>query len=87
MSNTRKHKGQGKFKNTDTPLDKIDKATQLMWERHNSDYGEDKERQLQIKEKIAEKELETEVKRHIEEGTDFDIPEQDEILKQIFGKK
>ena len=37
--------------------------------------------------KIAEKELETEVKRHIEEGIDFDIPKQDEILEQIFGKK
>lgn len=63
MGKTYKHKGQGKFKNTDTPLDKIDKSTQLMWERHNSDYGEDKERQLQIKEKIAEKELEEELKQ------------------------
>lgn len=36
--------------------------------------------------KIAEKELKTEVKRHLEEGIDCDIPEQDEILKQIFGK-
>jgi hypothetical protein len=36
--------------------------------------------------KIAEKELETEVKRHIEEGIDCDIPEQDEILRQIMGR-
>jgi len=62
MSDTFKHKGQGKFKNTDTPLNKIDKSTQLMWDRHNSDYGEDKERQNYIKEKIAEKEMKQEIK-------------------------
>jgi len=57
MGKTYKHKGEGKFKNTDTPIDKIHKSTVLMWDRHNSDFGEDKERQLQIKEKIAEKEM------------------------------
>ena len=62
MSNTFKHKGQGKFKNTDTPLNKINKSTQLMFDRHCSDYGEDKERQLYIKEKIAEKELKQQIK-------------------------
>lgn len=87
MSNTFKHKGQGKFKNTDTPLNKIDKSTLLMWDRHNSDYGEDKERQLYIKEKIAEKEMKEEI-RVIEtaENIDFDIPIQDEILEQIMGR-
>ena len=86
MSNTYKHKGQGKFKNTDIPLNKINKSTQLMWERHNSDYGEDKERQLYIKEKIAEKELKTEIKEILEEGIDCDNPIQDEILEQIMGR-
>ena len=86
MSNTFKHKGQGKFKNTDTPLNKINKSTQLMWDRHNSDYGEDKERQLYIREKIAEKELKTEIKEILEEGTDCDNPIQDEILGQIMGR-
>jgi hypothetical protein len=62
MSNTYKHKGQGLFKNTDTSLEKIHKSTQRMWDRHNSDFGEDKERQLQIKERIAEKELKQQIK-------------------------
>ena len=57
MSRTFKHKGQGKYKNTDTPIDKIHKSTLLMWDRHNSDYPENKQRQLEIEEKIAEKEL------------------------------
>ena len=61
MSNTFKHKGKGIFKNTDTPIDEIHKSTLLMFERHNSEYGEDKERQLQIKEKIAKKELKKEI--------------------------
>lgn len=87
MSNTFKHKGQGKFKNTDTPLNKIDKSTQLMWDRHNSDYGEDKERQLYIKEKIAEKEMKEEIRTVISgENIDFTIEKQDEILEQIMGR-
>lgn len=74
MSNTHKHKGVRKYKNTDTPLSKIHKSTTLMWERHNSDFGEDKERQLEIKDKIAEKEMKEEVRViQIGEYLDFDI--------------
>jgi hypothetical protein len=32
------------------------------------------------------KELKIEIKEIIEQGVDFDIPEQDEILEQIFGR-
>jgi len=87
MSRTHKHKGQGKYKNTDTTIDKIHKSTLLMWDRHNSDFGEDKERQLYIKEKIAEKELKKELKELIEEGIDSDNPIQEEILIQIMGRE
>lgn len=36
--------------------------------------------------KIAEKELKTEIKEILEEGTDCDNPIQDEILEQIMGR-
>lgn len=36
--------------------------------------------------KIAEKELKTEIKEILEEGTDCDNPIQDEILEQILGR-
>lgn len=87
MSNTYKHKGVGKYKNTDTHISKIHKSTTSMWDRHNSDFGEDKERQLEIKERIAEKEMKDEI-RIVEKGEhlDFDIPKQDEILQQIMGR-
>lgn len=39
-----------------------------------------------MQDKIAEKELKTEIKEIAEQGVDFDIPEQDEILEQIFGR-
>ena len=57
MSDTYKHKGKGKFKNTNVPLNKKEKSIFLMWDRYNSDYGEDKERQNYIKDKIADKEM------------------------------
>lgn len=88
MSNTYKHKGAGKFKNTDTPINKIHKSTLLMWDRHNSDFGEDKERQLQIKDKILDKEMKEEIRViEMNEHIDFDIIEQEEILKQIMGRE
>ena len=87
MSNTYKHKGAGKFKNTDTPINKIHKSTLLMWDRHNSDFGEDKERQLQIKDKILDKEMKEEIRViEMNEHKDLDIIEQEEILKQIMGR-
>lgn len=62
MSNTHKHKDQGKFRNKILKADEVCESTKQMWDRHNSDFGEDKERQLQIKEKIAEKEMIQEIK-------------------------
>ena len=87
MSNTYRHKDKGKFHNKLLKYNEVCESTKNMWDRHSSEYGEDKERQLQIKEKIAEKELKEEV-RIVETGEhlDFDIPEQDEILEQIFGR-
>lgn len=87
MSNTYRHKDKGKFHNKVLNYNEVCESTKNMWDRHNSEYGEDKERQLQIKEKIAEKELKTEIKEIIEQGVDFDIPEQDKIIEQIFGKQ
>lgn len=87
MSNTYRHKDKGKFHNKALKYDEVCESTKNMWDRHNSEYGEDKERQLQIKEKIAEKELKTEIKEIIEQGADFDISEQDKIIEQIFGKQ
>jgi hypothetical protein len=72
MSNTYKHKGAGKYKNTDIHISRIHKSTTLMWDRHNSDFGEDKERQLDIKEKIAEKEMKEEV-RTVETSENIDF--------------
>lgn len=46
MSNTYKHKGAGKYKNTSTYISNTHKLTILMWNRHNSDFGEYKERDL-----------------------------------------
>ena len=84
MSNTYKHKGAGKFKNTDTPINKIHKSTLLMWDRHNSDFGEDKERQLQIKDKILDKEMKEEIRViEMNEHIDFDIIEQEEIINKF----
>jgi hypothetical protein len=61
VSNTYKHKDKGKFYNKVIKYDDVCESTKNMWDRYNSDFGEDKERQLQIKEKIAEKELRAEV--------------------------
>lgn len=38
------------------------------------------------KDKVVEEDFRIELKNIIEEGIDCDIPEQDEILKQIMGK-
>ena len=88
MSNTRKHKDQGKFHNKILKADEVCESTKQMWDRHNSDFGEYKERQLQIKDKIAEKELKEEIRVILKgENIDFDIPEQEEILRQIMGRE
>lgn len=87
MSNTYKHKDKGKFHNKVIKYNDVCESTKNMFERHNSDFGEDRERQLQIKYKIAEKEMKEEVRTVVSgEYIDFDIPEQDEILEQIFGR-
>lgn len=57
MSNTYKHKDKGKFHNKVIKYDEVCSSTKNMFDRYNSDFGEYKGRQLQIKEKIAEKEL------------------------------
>jgi hypothetical protein len=61
MSNTFKHKDKGKFKNRVIKYSEVCESTKMMFDRHNSEYPEDKQRQLGIKEKIAEKELKAEI--------------------------
>jgi len=79
MSNThRKDKNGKKFKESNKSAERRFKC------RCERCSGLDRNKLI---EKIAEKELKTEVKIHIEEGIDFDIPEQDEILEQFFGSK
>jgi hypothetical protein len=85
MGKTRKHIDKGKFHNG--LLYKIPEYLRKTWHRHNWDIGELRKAKKDLEDKIAEKELKTEV-RIIEAGEniDYDIPEQDEILEQIFGR-
>ena len=59
MSNTKKHKDKGKFNNG--ILDKIPIDLENMFNRHNNYWGEFRKAKKDLKEKIAEKELKTEL--------------------------
>ena len=84
MSKTNKHKAKGKFNNG--LLDELPSNLENMFDRSNNDWGEFRKAKKDLKDKIAEKELKTEIKEILEEGTDCDNPIQDEILGQIMGR-
>lgn len=62
MSNTKKHKDQGKFHNDVLKADEVCDSTKLMWDRHNNDFGEFRKRKKDKQDKIAEKELKEQLK-------------------------
>lgn len=62
MSNTKKHKDQGKFHNDVLKADEVCESTKLMWDRHNNDFGEFRKRKRNKQDKIAEKELKEQLK-------------------------
>jgi hypothetical protein len=57
------------------------------FDRRNRDSGEFRLAKKELQDKIAEKETKEQIKV-IEQGEhlDFDIPEQDKIIEQIFGR-
>ena len=63
MSNTKKYKDQGKFHSGVLKADEVCESTKQMWNRHNCDRGEYRKAKLDLGDKIAEKELETEIKQ------------------------
>ena len=62
MSNTKKHKDQGKFHNNILKSDEVCESTKNMWDRHNNDFGEFRKRKKDKQNKIAEKELKEQLK-------------------------
>lgn len=62
MGKTFKHVDKGKYRNKVLKYDDVCDSTKNMFERHNSDISEDKQELFRIKNKIAEKELKTELK-------------------------
>lgn len=62
MSNTKKHKDQGKFHNDILKADEVCESTKLMWDRHNNDFGEFRKRKKDKQDKIAKKELKEQLK-------------------------
>ena len=84
MSNSRKHKLKGKFNNG--LLNEIPRDLENMFDRSNWDLGEFRARKKNKTEKIFDKEMKEEIRViETEENIDFNIPEQDKILKQIMG--
>lgn len=63
MSDTKKHKDQGKFHSGVLKSDEVCESTRQMWNRHNGDRGEYRKAKLDLEDKIADKELETEIKQ------------------------
>ena len=59
MSNTKKHKDKGKFNNG--LLDKIPTDLEKMFDRQNNEWGEFRKAKKDLIDKIAEKELKTEI--------------------------
>lgn len=57
MSDTFRHKDQGKFHSGVLKSDEVCESTKQMWNRHNGDRGEHRKSKLDLEDKIAEKEL------------------------------
>lgn len=84
MSRSKLHKDKGKWNNG--YQENISSKLLNFFTRHNNDWGEFRKAKKDLEDKIAEKELETEIKEILEEGTDCDNPVQDNILVQIMGR-
>lgn len=59
MSDTKKHKDKGKFNNG--LLKELPRDLENMFDRHNNDWGEFRKAKKDLIDKIAEKELKTEI--------------------------
>jgi hypothetical protein len=59
MSDTKKHKDKGKFNNG--LLEELPRDLENMFDRHNNDFGEFRKAKKDLIDKIAEKELKTEI--------------------------
>lgn len=59
MSNTFKHKDKGKFNNE--LLEELPRDLKNMFDRHNNDWGEFRKAKKDLIDKIAEKELKTQI--------------------------
>ena len=59
MSDTKKHKDKGKFNNG--LLEELPRDLENMFNRHNNDWGEFRKAKKDLIDKIAEKELKTEI--------------------------
>ena len=59
MSNTFKHKDKGKFNNG--LLEELPRDLENMFDRHNNDWGEFRKAKKDLIDKIAEKELKTQI--------------------------
>ena len=85
MSNTNLHKDKGKFNNG--LLEEIPRNLQNYFDRSNWDIDEFRALKKNKTEKILDKEMKEEIRVVLKgENIDFDIPEQEEILKQIMGR-
>lgn len=62
MSDTRKHKDQGKFHSKILKADEVCESTKQMWDRHNGDKGEFRKAKKVLEDKIYEKELKEEIR-------------------------
>ena len=59
MSDTKKHKDKGKFNNG--LLEELPRDLENMFNRHNNDFGEFRKAKKDLIDKIAEKELKTQI--------------------------
>ena len=86
MSNTNLHKDKGKFNNG--LLEEIPRNLQNYFDRSNWDIDDFRVLKKSKTEKILDKEMKEEIRIVLKgENIDFDIPEQEEILKQIMGRE
>ena len=60
MSNTKKHKNKGKFNNG--LLEELPRDLEKMFDRQNNEWGEFRKAKKDLIDKIAEKELKTQIK-------------------------
>ena len=62
MADTKKHKDQGKFKNSVLRVDEVCDSTKNMWDRHSGDLGDFRKLRKNKQDEIAEKEFKEQLK-------------------------